>query len=56
MSNIIRVLSRHNIPLTDTLLNEAYDWAVEQEADVKDLLTEEIGEAMVLAVTSQQID
>ncbi|GBE86532.1 exosome complex exonuclease rrp4 [Sparassis latifolia] len=53
VSNIIRVLATHFIPLTDTLLLEAYAWAVEQEGDVKDLLQEEVGDALAAGVISQ---
>jgi exosome complex component RRP4 len=35
------------------LLAKAYDWAVEQECDVKDLLQEDIGEDLVVAATSE---
>jgi len=53
VSNIIRVLGAHFIPLTDTLLLEAYEWAVEQEGDVRDLLQEDIGDALVATITAQ---
>lgn len=51
VSNIIRVLAAHWVPLTDTLLLEAYEWAVEQEGGVKDLLQEDFGDALVTSVT-----
>ena len=47
MSNIIKVLAAHFVPLTDVVLLEAYEWAVEQENSVKDLLSEEVGENLV---------
>jgi len=50
VTNIIRVLSSHFVPLTDTLLLEAYEWSVEHEGDVKNLLQEEVGEALVAAI------
>jgi exosome complex component RRP4 len=53
VANIIRVLAAHFVPLTDMLLAKAYDWAVEQECDVKDLLQEDIGEDLVVAATSE---
>jgi exosome complex component RRP4 len=37
VTNIIRVMSSHFVPLTDTLLLEAYEWSVEHDGDVKDL-------------------
>ena len=38
VGNIIRILAIHFVPLTDTVLAEAYEWVVEQEPDcgVKD--------------------
>ena len=47
MSNIIKGLAAHFVPLTDVVLLEAYEWAVEQENSVKDLLSEEVGENLV---------
>jgi exosome complex component RRP4 len=52
VTNIIRVLSSHFVPLTDTLLLEAYEWSVEHEGDVKDLLQEDIGDALVATITT----
>ncbi|KAG8956879.1 exosome non-catalytic core subunit rrp4 [Tulasnella sp. 419] len=54
VSNIIRVLARHSVPLTDLIMAEAYDWAMEQEGyGIKDILSDEYAEAMVVAVTSR---
>ena len=53
VSNIIRVLSAHFVPLTDTILLNAYEWAVEQDGSIKDLLQEDIGEALVAAISAQ---
>ncbi|KAA1468912.1 hypothetical protein DENSPDRAFT_772098 [Dentipellis sp. KUC8613] len=53
VTNIIRVLAAHSIPLTDTLLLEAYEWAIEADVDLKDLLQEDIGDALVAAVTNR---
>lgn len=55
VGNIIHVLAIHFVPLTDTVLAEAYEWVVEQESDcgVKDLLREDVAEALVLAVTAR---
>lgn len=57
VSNIIRVLAVHFVPLTDTILAEAYEWTIEQEAEynIKDLLREDAAEALVLAVTARTI-
>ena len=53
MGNIIRVLAAHFFPLTDAVLLEAYEWAVEQECSVKDLLQEDVGAALVAALSTQ---
>ena len=51
MSNIIRVLAAHFVPLTDSVLLEAYEWAVEQESSgVKDMLNDEVAESMVASI------
>jgi len=42
VSNIITSLARTNVPLTDVLLNETYDWAVEQDIETTQLLNEGI--------------
>ncbi|TCD71791.1 exosome non-catalytic core subunit rrp4 [Steccherinum ochraceum] len=54
VSNIIRVLAAHFVPLTDTVLLDAYEWVIEQESDIKDLLQPEIGEALVTAISAQR--
>lgn len=54
VANIIRVLSTHFVPLTDTLLLEAYEWSVEQEGDTKDLLQEDVGDALVATITARR--
>lgn len=51
---MIRVLAAHFVPLTDTVLLDAYEWAVEQECSVKDLLREDVAEALALAVSSSR--
>lgn len=50
VSNIIKILAAHFIPLTDAVLLEAYEWAIEQEGSVKDLLSDEAGENMVASI------
>lgn len=57
MSNLIRVLAAHFVPLNDTVLVEAYEWVVEQEYTVKDLLLrEDVAEALVSAVATARAD
>lgn len=53
VSNIIRVLAAHFTPLSDNILLEAYEWAVEQDINVKDILQEDIGAALVASMSSQ---
>ncbi|KAF5362122.1 hypothetical protein D9756_002647 [Leucocoprinus leucothites] len=53
VSNIVRILASHFVPLTDTLLTEAYDWTVDQESGVKNLLTEDFGDALVTSLVSR---
>ncbi|KAI0721003.1 exosome complex exonuclease rrp4 [Cerioporus squamosus] len=50
VSNIIKVLASHFVPLTDAVLLEAYEWAVDQENSVKDLLGDETGENLVASI------
>jgi hypothetical protein len=52
VTNIIQVLSSHFVPLTDTLLLEAYEWTVEQEGGAVNLLQEDCGDALVSFLTS----
>jgi len=52
VSNIIRVMASRSIPITDVIILEAYEWAVEQDTDVKDLLLEDVADALITAVTT----
>lgn len=52
MTNIILVLASHFVPLTDSLLVEAYAWAVEREESTTDLLQEDFGDALVMSLSS----
>jgi len=42
------------LPITDTIVLEAYEWAVEHDSDVKDLLLEDVADAMIAAVTFRE--
>lgn len=53
VTNIIRVLAAHFVPLTDALLMEAYEWTVDQEGGAKDLLQEDVGDALVATITAR---
>lgn len=50
VTNIIRVLAAYFVPLTDVILLEAYEWAMEQECGIKDLLDQENAEALIANV------
>ena len=54
VSNIIRVLASRSLPITDTIILEAYEWAVERDSDVKDLLLEDVADAMIAAVSVRE--
>jgi len=54
VTQIIRILTSRFIPLSDTLLLEAYEWTVEHGHDVKDLLNQDFGDALVASITSGQ--
>ena len=53
VANIIHVLAAHFVPLTDTILLEAYEWSVEQEEADKGLFQEDIAEALVASLHSR---
>ncbi|KAF9075821.1 hypothetical protein BDP27DRAFT_1211456 [Rhodocollybia butyracea] len=53
VTNLINVLAAHYIPLTDTVLLDAYEWSLEQEGDVKDLLQEDAGDALVATILAK---
>jgi exosome complex component RRP4 len=55
VSNIIRVLASRSLPITDTIVLEAYEWVVEHDSDVKDLFLEDVTDAMIAAVTIQEL-
>ena len=54
VANLIQIFASHFIPLTDTLLLEAYAWTVEQEGDVKSFAQEDYGDALVTAVAYRE--
>lgn len=54
VSNLIRVLAAHFVPMSDAVLVDAYEWAVEQEFSVKDIVErEDVAEALIMAVTAR---
>ncbi|EIW78983.1 hypothetical protein CONPUDRAFT_59195 [Coniophora puteana RWD-64-598 SS2] len=50
VSNIIRVLADHVVPLSDAVLADAYDWVAQQDIAASALLRAEVGEALVGAL------
>ncbi|KAF8705468.1 Exosome complex exonuclease RRP4 N-terminal region, partial [Rhizoctonia solani] len=48
--NIIRVLARHHVPLTDHLIEQAYEWVIDQNIEIVDILNEENGESLAANV------
>lgn len=47
------MLASRSTPITDTIVLEAYEWAVERDVDVKDLHLEDVADALVAAVTTK---
>lgn len=50
MSSLIQILASHFIPLSDEILVEAYEWSVEACGDTRDLLSNDIGDALIAVV------
>ena len=52
--NIIRALSIHFVPISDTILANAYEWVLENQDEytAKDILRDDAAEALVIAATS----
>jgi exosome complex component RRP4 len=42
------------MPITDAIVLEAYEWAVEQDTEIQDLLLEDVADAMIAAVTAKE--
>lgn len=53
VSNIIRVLADRFVPLTDALLVDAYEWAVDQECKITELLHDDVADALAAAVVAR---
>ncbi|TFL01679.1 hypothetical protein BDV98DRAFT_507287 [Pterulicium gracile] len=52
VSNIIKILAAHFVPLTDTRLAEAYEWSIEHEEDAQNLFQQESAEQLVAVVNT----
>ena len=50
VTNLIKVLASHFVPLSDVILLEAYEWAVENHVEVKDLMQPDVCEALIVTV------
>jgi exosome complex component RRP4 len=53
VTNIIKVLAEHYVPIADSVLRQAYDWVVRQGVEAKDLLQDDVAALLVAAVTNQ---
>lgn len=53
VTNIIKILAGHYVPITDSVLQQAYDWVMEQGVETKDLLQDDVAVLLVAAVTNQ---
>jgi exosome complex component RRP4 len=42
------------MPITDAIVLEAYEWAVEQDTDIQDLLLEDVADALIAAVIAKE--
>lgn len=48
ITNLIQALAARNVPLTDTLLSAAYDYVIENDVGVVDVLRDEdVGDRIV---------
>ena len=50
VTNPVKVLASHFLPLSDVILLEAYEWAVENHVEVKDLMQPDVCEALIVIV------
>ncbi|CAE6418366.1 unnamed protein product [Rhizoctonia solani] len=48
--NIIQALAHHHVPLTDHLIEQAYEWVIEQNIEIVDILSEEVEDSLVASV------
>ena len=54
VTNLIKVLASHFVPLSDVILLEAYEWAVENDVEVKELTQPDICEALIATVGTKR--
>lgn len=47
------MLASHFVPLSDVILLEAYEWAVENDVEVKELTQPDICEALLITVATK---
>jgi exosome complex component RRP4 len=45
-------MAQYYHPISDAVLNQAYEWAVENDYEPKDLLNEDVGEALITAINT----
>jgi exosome complex component RRP4 len=46
-------LASRSVPITDAIVLEAYEWAVERDSGAKDLLLGDVADALIAAVTTK---
>ncbi len=54
VANVVRILARHNVPLTDSLIADAYAW-IASSGEGPGPISHEDGERMVSSVTGMDI-
>ncbi|KAG8788874.1 exosome non-catalytic core subunit rrp4 [Serendipita sp. 401] len=55
VSNILKIMSQYYIPITDSALNYAYSWVMENGLEAKNILRRNIAETLVEAITGDTI-
>ena len=53
VTNLIKVLASHFVPLSDVILLEAYAWAVDNDVEVRDLTQPDVCEALIATVCTK---
>jgi len=53
VTNLIKALASYFVPISDVILLEAYEWAVENDVEIKDLTQPDICEALIVTVCTK---
>ena len=54
VTNLIKVLASHFVPLSDVTLLEAYEWAAENDSEVEDLTQPDVCETLIATVGAEE--